>query len=97
MAKSLTKAEIVDKMASKLDMTKKAVREFFDAQAELAYKQAKNGFSIPGIGKLVVVKRKARMGVNPQTKEKMKIPAKKVVKFRVAKPCKDAVTGGKKK
>jgi DNA-binding protein HU-beta len=97
MAKSMTKSDIVDHMAQKLDMTKKDVRAFFDAQAELAYKQAKNGFTIPGIGKLVVAKRKARMGINPQTKEKMKIPAKKVVKFRVAKPCKDAVTGGKKK
>jgi DNA-binding protein HU-beta len=97
MAKSMTKAEVVDHMADKLDMTKKAVREFFDAQAELAYREAKNGFTIPGIGKLVVVQRKARTGVNPQTQEKMTIPAKKVVKFRVAKPCKDAVTGGKKK
>lgn len=95
MAKAMTKAQIVDEMAKKLDMTKKAVQDFFDAQAELAYKQAKNGFTLPGLGKLVLVKRKARTGINPQTKEKIKIPAKKVVKFRVAKACKDAVNPSK--
>jgi DNA-binding protein HU-beta len=62
----------------------------------LAYKEAKNGFTLPGLGKLVLVQRKARMGRNPQTGEAIKIPAKKVCKFRVAKACKDAVLGKKK-
>jgi DNA-binding protein HU-beta len=58
--------------------------------ADVAYKQAKHGFTLPGIGKLVVVKRKARMGRNPATGEQIKIPAKTVVRFRIAKACKDA-------
>ncbi len=59
--------------------------------ASLAYKEAKNSFSLPGIGKIVLVQRKARMGRNPQTGEAIKIPAKKVVKFRVAKAAKDEI------
>ncbi|HEB72877.1 MAG TPA: HU family DNA-binding protein, partial [Nitrospirae bacterium] len=61
--------------------------------AQLAYKESKLGFTLPGLGKLVLVNRKARMGRNPQTGEAIKIPAKKVVKFRVAKACKDSVLG----
>ena len=62
---------------------------------ELAYKNAKNSFTIPGLGKLVMVNRKARMGRNPATGEQIKIPAKRVVKFRVAKAAKDAILGSK--
>jgi DNA-binding protein HU-beta len=51
---------------------------------------------LPGFGKLVKQKRKARTGINPKTLEKIKIPAKTVVKFRVAKAAKDAVLGAKK-
>ena len=61
----------------------------------MAYKEAKNTFTIPGIGKLVLRNRKARMGRNPQTGEAIKIPAKRVVKFRVAKAAKDAILGKK--
>ena len=64
--------------------------------AAIAYKEAKKGFTIPGIGKLVVVKRKARMGRNPATGEAIKIKAKTVLKFRIAKAAKDAVTPPKK-
>lgn len=63
--------------------------------AELAYKEAKNGFTIPGLGKLVLVKRKARIGRNPATGESIKIPAKTVLKFRVSKVAKDAIGGTK--
>ncbi|MFQ5465262.1 MAG: HU family DNA-binding protein [Thermodesulfobacteriota bacterium] len=97
MAKAMTKAKIVEHLAKKTDNTKKAAAEFLDVLSELAYKEAKNGFTMPGIGKLVLQKRKARKGRNPQTGETIKIPAKKVVKFRVAKACKDAVLGVKKK
>jgi len=69
--------------------------QFLDDLAALAYKEAKNTFTLPGLGKLVLVNRKARMGRNPQTGEPIKIPAKRVVKFRVAKACKDAVLGKK--
>jgi len=64
-----------------------------EALVNLAYKNAKNGFTVPGLGKLVLVNRKARMGRNPATGEAIKIPAKRVVKFRVAKACKDAILG----
>ncbi len=63
--------------------------------ADIAYKEAKNGFTIPGLGKLFLVNRKARMGRNPQTGEAIKIKAKKVMKFRVAKAAKDAILGAK--
>jgi DNA-binding protein HU-beta len=97
MAKAMTKAKIVGALADKMDMTKKDVSEFLDELAALAYKEAKNGFTIPGIGKLVVVNRKARMGRNPATGEAIKIPAKKVLKFRIAKAAKDSVMPAKKK
>ena len=63
--------------------------------AELAYKHAKNSFTLPGLGKLVLVNRKARLGRNPATGEQIQIAAKKVVKFRVAKAAKDAILGKK--
>jgi len=63
--------------------------------ASMAYKNAKNTFTLPGIGKLVLVNRKARIGRNPATGEQINIPAKRVVKFRVAKAAKDAILGVK--
>jgi DNA-binding protein HU-beta len=97
MAKAMTKSQIMSKLAEELDITKKDAARFVDTLVNLAYKEAKNGFTIPGLGKLVVVKRKARMGRNPATGEQIKIPAKTVLKFRIAKAAKDAVLEGKKK
>jgi len=91
MAKALTKSQILTKLADKCGMTKKDVSLVVEQLVQLAYKAAKHGFTIPGLGKLVVVKRKARMGRNPQTGEPIKIPAKKALKFRVAKAAKDAI------
>jgi DNA-binding protein HU-beta len=96
MAKVMTKAQTVTFYAQKLELTRKVVSAFLDEQAKLAAKEAKNGFTITGLGKLVLVNRKARMGRNPQTGEAIKIPARRVVRFRVAKAMKDAVLGGKK-
>ena len=76
-------------------MTRKQVVAFMDTLVCTAYKEAKNGFTLPGVGKLVLVQRKARMGRNPATGEAIKIPAKKVVKFRVAKAAKDAILTGR--
>ena len=59
----------------------------------MAYKNAKNSFTLPGLGKLVLVNRKAAQGRNPATGETIQIPAKRVVKFRVAKACKDMILG----
>ncbi len=90
--KALTQAQVVDQLSKVTGLTKVQVRGFLDEQASLAYKNAKNGFTIPGLGKLVLVQRKARIGRNPATGESIKIPAKKVVKFRVAKAAKDAIS-----
>ncbi|MBI5888441.1 MAG: HU family DNA-binding protein [Deltaproteobacteria bacterium] len=93
MSKPLTKSQVTEHIATKAGITKKAAGEIIGQIAQLAYREAKNSFTIPGIGKLVLVKRKARVGRNPQTGDPIKIPAKRVVKFRVAKACKDAVLG----
>ena len=95
MSKSMTKSQIADHMAQKTGLTKKAVVQAMDDFAALAYREAKNVFVVPGIGKLVLANRKARMGRNPQTGEPINIPAKRVVKFRVSKAAKDAILGRK--
>ena len=89
--KALTKSQTQTMLAEKTCLKKKEVQLVVDELVQLAYKQAKNGFTIPGLGKLVLVQRKARMGRNPATGETIKIPAKKVVKFRIAKAAKDAI------
>ena len=91
MAKAMTKAQILSKLAETCDMTKKDVAGVIEAMVGIAYKEAKNGFTVPGLGKLVLVARKARWGRNPATGEKIFIKAKKVLKFRIAKAAKDAV------
>ena len=95
-SKAMTKSQILSHLAEKAAVTKKAAQLLLDELAVLAYKEAKNGFTVPGLGKLVLVSRKARMGRNPATGEAIKIPAKKVVRFRVAKAAKDAILGTKK-
>jgi DNA-binding protein HU-beta len=91
MAKAMTKAQILKKLAEQCDLPKKTVVEVVETLVGLAYKEAKNGFTIPGLGKLVLVHRKARMGRNPATGEPIHIPAKTVLRFRIAKAAKDAV------
>lgn len=95
-SKTMTKSALINHLAEKNEMTRKEVVTFMESLVNTAYKEAKNGFTLPGIGKLVLVKRKARMGRNPATGETIKIPAKKVVKFRIAKAAKDAILPGKK-
>jgi DNA-binding protein HU-beta len=95
MAKPLTKSALAAAIAEKAEISNKQAKAILDELAVLAYKNARNTFTLPGIGKLVLVNRKARMGRNPATGAAIKIPAKKVVKFRVAKACKDAVLGAK--
>ena len=91
MAKTMTKSQITDHLAKKTDVSKKLAGQFLEEYALLAYREAKNAFTLPGLGKLVLVNRKARTGRNPQTGEAIKIPTKRVLKFRVAKAAKDAV------
>ena len=96
--KVMTKAQLVSRIADKAGLTKATTNEVLEIIASTAVAETKkNGqFTIPGIGKLVKSHRKARMGRNPQTGAAIKIPAKTVVKFRVAKACKDSVIPGKK-
>ena len=95
MAKALTKSQIAATLAEKVGVTKKQSAQFVEELASLAYKNAKNTFTLPGLGKLVLVNRKARIGRNPATGEQIQIAAKRVVKFRVAKAAKDAILGAK--
>ncbi len=92
---ALTKSQTAAKLADATGLTKKQVNGFFDELSKLAYKEAKNSFVLPGLGKLVLVHRKARLGRNPATGETIQIPAKKVVKFRVAKAAKDSILNKK--
>ncbi|HEY1664033.1 MAG TPA: HU family DNA-binding protein [Verrucomicrobiae bacterium] len=95
MSKPLTKSQVVSAVAETAGLTKKQAATTIEALVNLAYKNAKNSFTLPGLGKLVLVNRKARMGRNPATGETIKIAAKRVVKFRVAKAAKDAILGNK--
>jgi len=89
----MTKSQMLTTLAETTGLAKKDVNNLVDSIVGLAYKETKkNGeFTIPGIGKLVKMSRKARMGRNPATGETIKIPAKTVVKFRVAKAAKDSI------
>ena len=89
--KPMTKGEIVDVLSARLDTTKKVATQFLEDLVALAHLNAKKGFTIPGLGKVTTAARKARKGRNPQTGAAIKIPAKKVVKFKVAKAAHDAV------
>ena len=95
MAKMMTKSQVMGHLSQKTGLSKKQIVEVFDETLNLASKEAKNGFVLPGFGKLVVANRKARMGRNPQTGEPIKIPAKRVCKFRLAKSLKDTALGKK--
>lgn len=92
MAK-MTKSQLMTYLAEKSGLPKKDVVSFIDLLTETAYDEVKNNgeFTLPGLGKLVKKHRNARMGRNPATGETIQIPAKTVVKFRVAKAAKEAV------
>lgn len=99
MAAKLTQSQFIKKLAETVGVTTKVAKSFTTAYAELAVAETKkNGLAVlPGVGRLVRVDRKARLGRNPATGATIKIPAKKVVKFRVAKAAKDAIVPPKKK
>jgi DNA-binding protein HU-beta len=96
--KKMSKTQLAAELAEATGTNKKTAGQFIESLSTIAYREAKkNGeFTIPGIGKLVKQHRKAREGRNPATGEKIKIPAKTVIKFRVAKAAKDSVLGAKK-
>ena len=91
--KPLTKSQIVSHVAEKFELSKKQAAAILDGIVELAISETKKvgAFTLPGMGKTVLSKRKARMGRNPATGEEIKIPAKTVVKMRMAKAFKDAI------
>ena len=93
MAKGMTKSEVLNALAEKLGKTRKEVAEMIEAFVGLAYEETKKSgeFTVPGMGKLLKKHRDARMGRNPATGEQIKIAAKTVVKFRVAKAAKDMI------
>jgi DNA-binding protein HU-beta len=96
MGKPMSKSQVAAHLASKFELKKKTAVAILEEMAQLSYREAQNSFTLPGIGKLVLVQRKARIGRNPATGEQIQIPAKTVVKFRVAKAAKEAVLGIKK-
>ncbi len=87
----MTKSQIQAELAERTGLNKKQVKQFLEDQAKLAYEQATEGYTLQGIGKLVLVNRKARQGRNPATGEIIQIPAKTAVKFRIAKAAKDSI------
>ena len=91
MGNTMSKNDIAKYLAEKFQLKKRVATEILETIAKLAYQEAKNTFTIPGLGKIVLVDRSARMGRNPKTGEQIQIPAKKVVKFRVAKAAKVAI------
>ena len=96
--KAMSKSEIAAHLAEKVGISKKQAVLFMQAHAELAYKQAKSTFVIPGIGKLVLAESPARemmMRFGPKAGQIVKVPKRKKVKFRIAKAAKDAILGAK--
>lgn len=95
----MTQTQLIKELAGTCGVANKVAKQMLEGYAAIAVRETKkNGvFVLPGVGRLVRVERKARMGRNPATGQAIKIPAKKVVKFRVAKAVKDAIVPPKKK
>ncbi len=90
---AMTKSQVQSALAGKLGIPKKQAVQFLEELAALACREAQNACVVPGLGKLVLVQRVARVGRNPTTGAAIQIPAKQVVKFRVAKAAKEAILG----
>ena len=97
MAAIMTQAQLVRTLAQSCQLSNRASREFLETLANIAVKEVKKTgvFVVPGLGRLVRAERKARIGRNPATGEAIHIPARRVVKFRVAKAVKDSIMAGK--
>ena len=95
----MTQTQLIRHLAEQCEVNNRVARQFLDELANTALQETKkNGlFVLPGLGRLVKANRKARMGRNPATGEPIKIAAKTVVKFRVAKAAKDSIAPSKKK
>jgi DNA-binding protein HU-beta len=95
--KAMTKSEIISHLSEKMNSSKVSASEWLEHLTALAIRETKKSgvFILPGLGKLVKAHRKARVGRNPQNGEAIKIPAKTVLKFRIAKAAKDAIVPSK--
>ena|SRR5689334_446433 len=95
----MTQTQLIKTLAENCEISNKTAKQVLESLAATALKEVKKTgvFVVPGLGKLVRVERKARIGRNPATGQQINIPAKKVVKFRVAKAVKDAIVPGKTK
>lgn len=93
MAKAATKSQIIAKIAEDANISKVEAKVALESLVAQAYAGAEDGFTVPGLGKLVKQDRAERMGRNPATGEQITIPAKTVLKFRIAKAAKDAILG----
>jgi len=91
--KPMTKNQVISTLAENTGLSKKETSSVLETLVSTALKNCKSGFTIPGLGKLILVHRKARNGRNPFTGEKIKIKAKNALKFRIAKAAKDAILG----
>ncbi len=91
MAKSMTKNQIVAALADKVGISKQASAAYLDELMAMALREAKNGFTLPGVGKLALRSYKERLYRDPRTGEEKKVPPKKVLKFQVARSAKDAI------
>ena len=89
----MTRAATIAWLAKRSGRTKRQVAEVLDHLAALAIREARHGFLVPGFGRLVLARRKARIGRHPRTGAAIQIPAKRVVKVRIAKALRDAVLG----
>ena len=95
MATSLSKSEIITLLAEKVGITKQQSAQFLEELAALACQNAKDSFTLPGLGKLKLKDRASRIGRNPATGESIQIPAKRVIKFVIAKAAKDSSLAAK--
>lgn len=93
MPKPLSKSQIVEVLAHKTGVTKRQATAALEQIAQLAYQNAKNSFVFPGLGKLVLVRRAVRLRRNPATGEHLAVPAKQVLRFRIAKAARDSILG----
>jgi DNA-binding protein HU-beta len=97
-AKKMSKTQLATELAEATGTNKKTATAFLESLSTIAYREAKKPgeFVIPGLGKLVKKQTKARIGRNPATGAEIQIPAKTVLRFRVAKAAKDSIIGAKK-
>ena len=89
----MNKTELIQQIADEANASKSEAQRFFDAFTGVVESELKKGndVQITGFGKLYVQRREAREGINPQTKQKINIPASRVPKFTAGNALKDSI------